>query len=79
MKYLLYNYLGLSDDEIKNIKKLKSRFITILKQYPKVLIANQDCYVLVDEDSDTDSNSEVEKYMNQLKIAHKKRNKNNIN
>ena len=73
VKYLLYNYFGLSNEQIDKIKKIKSRHITILKQYPKIVLANQDVYALVDdESSSSDSDPEINEYFNKMKVSTKK-------
>ena len=46
LKYMLDGYLGLDKDQIKRIKKLNSRWITIQKTYPKVILSEKECYIL---------------------------------
>ena len=41
-KYLLDTYLGLDKEQIKKIKKMKSRAITIMKTYPMILVAENE-------------------------------------
>ena len=41
-KYLLDQYLGLDKDQIKKIKHLKSRAITIMKTYPMILVSENE-------------------------------------
>jgi len=75
LKYLLDNYLGLSKEEIQNIKKLKSRSVTFIKSYPKLVLSSKELYVLGANDSGTDSESEVEeaiKYEKKIKSKNKK-------
>lgn len=55
MKYLLENYFGLDKDQIKKIKKIgtsKSRWITILKTYPMIVLHQKGAYILNMEDKD---------------------------
>ena len=51
VKYLLENYLGLDKYQIKKIKQIESRAITILKTYPTTVVADHVCYVLKDADA----------------------------
>lgn len=46
LKYLLENYFGLDKDQIKKIKKLNSRWVTICKTYPMVVMSEKDVYVI---------------------------------
>lgn len=46
LKYLLENYFGLDRDQIKKIKKLNSRWVTLVKGFPMVVLADKDMYVL---------------------------------
>ena len=41
-KYLLDQYLGLDKDQIKKIKQMKSRAITIMKTYPMILVSENE-------------------------------------
>jgi len=52
IKYLLDNYFGLSADQIKRIKKLPSRWVSIQKGYPMCVIADKDAFILNDPDDD---------------------------
>jgi len=46
LKYMLDSYLGLDKQQILKIKKLNSRWITVVKSYPKVILSEKDCYIL---------------------------------
>lgn len=46
LMYLLQNYLSLDKKQIEHIKKVKSRWITIVKSYPNVVLAQHEAYVL---------------------------------
>lgn len=46
LKYLMDNYLGLDKREISYVKNLPSRWITILKTYPKVVVSEKDIFLL---------------------------------
>lgn len=46
LKYLMDNYFGLDKKEISHIKKLPSRWVTILKSYPKVVVSEKDIFLL---------------------------------
>jgi hypothetical protein len=46
LNYLLEQYLGLDKEQIKKIKKLKSRAVTVLKTYPQCILAEQDLFLL---------------------------------
>jgi len=50
VKYLLENYLGLDKNQIKKIKQIESRAITILKTYPTTVVAEQVCYLLKNDE-----------------------------
>jgi Cdc6-like AAA superfamily ATPase len=45
-KYLLDGYLGLDKHEINGIKKNSSRWVTILKTYPKIVLSDKLVYTL---------------------------------
>lgn len=45
-KYLLDGYLGLDKHEISAIKKNPSRWVSILKTYPKIVLSDKDVYTL---------------------------------
>lgn len=51
IKYLLENYFGMTKDEIKKVKRLPSRWVTIVKTYPNVVLYDKGAYILngVDE------------------------------
>ena len=46
ISYLLDNYLGLDKSQIKKIKKLKSRAITINRTFPLTVVSEHECFVL---------------------------------
>jgi hypothetical protein len=46
MKYLLDNYFGLDKEQCKKIKKLNSRWVTIQKGFPMVVLSDKECFVL---------------------------------
>jgi len=52
IKYLLDNYFGLDREQIKRIKKLNSRWVSINKGYPMSVISDKEAYVLNDPDDD---------------------------
>jgi hypothetical protein len=53
MKYLLDNYLGLDKQQIKKLKRLDSRWVTVIKSYPMIVIGEKQAFMLNnDEDSD---------------------------
>ena len=45
-KYLLDGYVGMDKDQIKKLKKVNSRWVTILKTYPQMVISEKEAYVL---------------------------------
>ena len=51
IKYLLEQYFGLDKIQIQKIKRLKSRWVTILKTYPMCVVSEKDCYLLNTEDT----------------------------
>ena len=46
LKYLCDSYLGMNKEEINKVKNLDSRCITVLKSYPKIIIAEKDIFIL---------------------------------
>ena len=46
LKYLLDSYLGMDKKQIDQVKKIDSRAITIIKCYPKVVLAERNVYIL---------------------------------
>jgi len=41
LKYLLDNYLGLDSKQIKQIKKMKTRAVSVIRGYPVVILAEK--------------------------------------
>jgi len=52
MKYLLDNYLGLDRNQIKKLKKINSRWITIVKSYPMCVLGETSSFILTNDDDD---------------------------
>ena len=50
LKYLLDNYLGLDNKQIKKIKNSKSRWVCIQRTFPLSVINEKDCYILNNND-----------------------------
>jgi GTPase SAR1 family protein len=48
--YLLENYMGVDSKEIKKIKKLGSRWITVFKNYPQCILGERNLFKLSDMD-----------------------------
>ncbi len=46
LKYLLEMYLGLDKHQIKRLKNLNSRAVTIMKSYPMCVLSEKEAYVL---------------------------------
>jgi hypothetical protein len=46
MKYLLENYLGLDKEQVKRIKKLGSRWVSILKTFPMIVLSEKEAFVM---------------------------------
>jgi hypothetical protein len=46
LKYLLDSYLGLDKEQIKRVKKTDSRWVTIVKSYPMVVLTEKEAYTL---------------------------------
>jgi hypothetical protein len=46
MKYLLMDYLGLSKDQVKEIRNLESRAVTIVKGFPMAVVTDKCAFVL---------------------------------
>jgi hypothetical protein len=45
LKYLLESYYGMDKNEIKKIKNLESRWVCIIKSFPKVVISQKEIYI----------------------------------
>jgi hypothetical protein len=45
-KYLLMDYIGLTKDELDKVNNIKSRAITILKTYPKIILSQNEIFCL---------------------------------
>lgn len=52
MKYLLDNYFGLSKEQIKKIKSLNSRWVTLSKGHPMFVLSDKECYILNNHEDD---------------------------
>jgi len=46
LKYICDSYLGMDKEQIKKLKKLNSRWITVLKTYPKVILSEKEAFIL---------------------------------
>ena len=46
LKYLLENYFGLDKHQIKKIKTLPSRWVTLIKSFPMVVLSEKEAFVL---------------------------------
>jgi hypothetical protein len=54
---MLTEYVGFDKDDIKMIKKMKTRWCCIYKNYPQVVMTEKDIWILADQD-ETPSGSE---------------------
>ena len=52
LKYLLDCYLGFNKEQIKKVKKLKSRWVTITKSYPMCVLYDKGAYLVNQSDDD---------------------------
>lgn len=50
INYLLEEYIGMDKEDIKKIKKMKSRWATIYKNYPQIAMTEKNIYILADDD-----------------------------
>lgn len=50
IKYLLEKYVGIDAKEISKIKKLKSRWCCVYKNYPQIILTQKKIYLLDDEE-----------------------------
>jgi Cdc6-like AAA superfamily ATPase len=50
LKYLLDNYLGLDKQQIKKVKGLESRWVSVIKSYPQVVISEKEVYTISHKD-----------------------------
>ena len=62
INYFLSKYVGCDKEEIKRIKKLGGRSVSILRQYPQVVVGETKAFVLHSgDDSDSDSDKKPAK------------------
>jgi hypothetical protein len=52
LKYLLDNYLGFNKEQIKKVKKLKSRWVTITKTYPMCVLYQTGAFLVNQSEDD---------------------------
>ena len=50
LKYLLEGYFGLDKNQIRKLKKLDSRWVTVVKGYPMTVLSEKEAYVLRNTD-----------------------------
>lgn len=50
LNYLLTEYLGLDKKDISKIKKLKTRWATIYKNYPQIVMCERDMWILAEDE-----------------------------
>ena len=50
MKYLLDQYLGLDKQQIKKLKSLKSRWVSVVKGFPMIVLSEKEAYILNSQD-----------------------------
>ena len=50
LKYLLESYLGLDKEQIKRIKKLNSRWVSVMKTYPQIVVSENEVYTITSKD-----------------------------
>lgn len=46
LKYLLENYFGMDKEQIEKVKNIDSRWVTIFKSYPRVVMGQQNIYIV---------------------------------
>lgn len=46
IQYLLKNYCGLSTEDIKKVKSLRTRWVCVYRHYPQYVLAEHECYLL---------------------------------
>lgn len=59
LKYFLDTYMGYEKYQIKQIKKLEGRSITIVKSCPNVVIGSKKMYVIKDEDEEDEPKKNI--------------------
>jgi len=50
MKYLLDSYFGLDKEQIKKIKRLRSRWVTIYRTFPMAILSQNEAYIVKADD-----------------------------
>lgn len=63
--YMLTEYVGFDKDDIKMVKRMKSRWCCIFKNYPQIAMTEKDIWLLnneVDDSDDDDSEGSVSSY-----------------
>jgi energy-coupling factor transporter ATP-binding protein EcfA2 len=77
IKRFLEEYVGVDKDEFKRIKKSKSRWCTIFKNYPMVIMTQHNIRLMDDEDTDSEQEKNVKnKVKTKVKNKEKKLKKN---
>lgn len=51
-KYMLENYIGITKQMMRDIKKVNSRWVTVAKNYPQAVISEKCVYLLEDNEDD---------------------------
>lgn len=46
LKYLLTDYLGLDKEQLVRLKTIKSRAITVIRSYPKIILSEKNLFIL---------------------------------
>jgi hypothetical protein len=49
---MLENYIGITNDMMREMKKLNTRWVTIAKNYPQAVVSEKCVYLLEDKDKD---------------------------
>jgi hypothetical protein len=50
INYLLIEYLGLDKKDISKIKKLKTRWCCVYKNYPQIVMTERDIWILAEDE-----------------------------
>lgn len=61
INYLLKEYVGFDNHEIKAIKKLKSRWCCIFKNYPQLAMTERNLWLLAEDDDESDDEREQQR------------------
>lgn len=73
LQYMLENYAGVDKKQMKDIKKMKTRWACICKHYPMLCITEQKVFLLNQDENESGSDSEEDQIYSYPPSAYKKK------